>query len=145
MFADLTHQPGSYALILHLGQEYRGRVGALGLVVFPAGWYIYCGSAQGGIMGRVGRHLRPHRRHWHIDALLEEARVVAVWSAVGEKRRECAWAEALEHLPGARRPVRGFGSSDCGCAGHLVFLPQEPPANLLAAVWPEAHETILSQ
>ena len=31
-------------------------------------------------------------------------------------------------LENAERPVPGFGSSDCECRSHLVYLPKRPAA-----------------
>ncbi|MBP7936454.1 MAG: DUF123 domain-containing protein [Phycisphaerae bacterium] len=46
-------------------------VGRLGLCRFPAGWYVYTGSARNGPTQRVGWHLRHDKlKHWHIDYLL---------------------------------------------------------------------------
>jgi len=45
-----------------------------GQIPFPAGWYVYTGSARNGLAQRVGRHLRHNKRkHWHIDYLLAVA------------------------------------------------------------------------
>jgi Uri superfamily endonuclease len=47
-------------------------------------------------------------------------------------RLECALAESVARLPGARR-WRRFGSSDCRCAGHLASFARPPRLDL---VWP---------
>ena len=60
--------PGTYMLVLRLPKRRRLAVGRLGDFEFPAGYYLYAGSAQGGLRGRVLRHLRADKkRHWHID------------------------------------------------------------------------------
>ncbi len=122
--------PGSYVLVLHLPAPARLAIGRLGEFEFQPGWYLYCGSAMGGLRGRVARHMRrDHRMHWHIDYLNSPgtgATVEAVWWAEGRSRRECEWAQAIGDLPGNNRPVAGFGSSDCGCESHLIYSPALP-------------------
>ena len=120
---------GSYVLVLTLASPTAITVGSLGSVRFPKGYYAYVGSAlgPGGLAARLGRHLAPvARQHWHIDALRSRARPVAVWSAVGRERRECAWAQALSALPGVLTPAPGFGSADCRCSTHLFHFDSPP-------------------
>jgi len=122
--ASLPSEPGSYLLILRLAQATTLRVGRLGVFDFPAGYYAYCGSARGpgGLAARVGRHLRGEkRRRWHIDYLLDVAEVVDVWGETGVERQECAWARRLLDA-GGKVIAPGFGSSDCRCPAHLVYL-----------------------
>lgn len=123
-------KPGTYALLLRLDRPQTIRVGALGQVEFPTGWYLYVGSARGpgGLEARLARHRRrsDKRFHWHIDYLRARASLVEAWTHVGSTRRECAWAQAAAALPAASLPVRHFGSSDCGCPTHLVYCPTRP-------------------
>lgn len=93
-------------------------VGRLGETGFRAGAYAYVGSAAGGLRGRLRRHLRAEKRtRWHIDYLLERARIERVLTCYGD-RSECAIARTLA----ARfEAVPGFGASDCRCRGHLFF------------------------
>ena len=66
--------------------------------------------------------------HWHIDYLRVEAELLgAVLLFNEEKEGECRFVQKLLHLPEACLPVPGFGASDCGCGGHLVYLPSLPP------------------
>jgi Uri superfamily endonuclease len=59
-----------------------------------------------------------------VDYLRAASSVEQVWLLPGAHRaQECALAAALAALPGVRRAPSCFGSSDCGCPGHLVFLP----------------------
>lgn len=119
---------GSYQLLLWLESPMQVAVGRLGSVAFPAGWYVYTGSARGGLAARVARHLRRRkRRRWHIDYLLAHARVAAVLCRAGDGRGECAHSRAALALPGARVVVAGFGASDCRCPAHLVLLRALPP------------------
>ncbi len=147
LITTLPDLPGSYALLMSLPRATSIDVGRLGWVDFPAGKYVYLGSARGpgGLHARLGRHLRGYRRpHWHIDALRVHARVDLAWwvaeqSCAAEEncvaeagpepilRAECRWSQALAALPGAFIPAPGFGATDCraGCPAHLVaFRPR---------------------
>jgi len=117
---------GAYQLLISLDRPVKVRIGKLGTFNFPPGLYIYTGSAMGGIEGRVSRHLSGDKKlRWHIDYLLRHARVVGVREVRTEERVECRLnREALE-VPNARVIVFGFGSSDCGCPSHLVYLGEE--------------------
>lgn len=114
---------GAYCLVLLLDGDCSLRVGAMGPVDFPAGVYVYVGSAQAGVERRISRHLRGKKRmRWHIDYLLEEAEVVATACIATERKAdECEIAKALLRSEGATVLARGFGSSDCGCDSHLIF------------------------
>ncbi len=134
---------GSYALWFTLAQPAEGHVGRLGWCVFPAGGYVYLGSAlgPGGLRGRLGRHLRPVLRpHWHIDAFRAWAALSGVSYRCAPQRLECAWVGQLL-AQGAEVAVRGFGASDCtaGCPAHLLRLPPGLPpeagARMLGAAW----------
>ena len=121
---------GTYALVLSLESEAEIAVGKLGLFAFPVGYYIYVGSARGGISQRVQRHLRgvgegsAKKLRWHIDYLLQRARVVEVWYA--ENSGECRWASAAKKMPQGQILIPGFGSSDCHCPSHLLYFPLLP-------------------
>lgn len=122
----LPSGPGGYALVIRLDEERTLRVGRLGRIEFPAGLYVYLGSALGGLAPRIRRHLRRRKkRHWHIDALTAAARPTEVWLAESETRVECAWARAALDTAGASAPAPRFGASDCRCRSHLVRLPGE--------------------
>jgi Uri superfamily endonuclease len=75
------------------------------------------GSGLGGLEARVSRHLRSEKKlHWHIDYLLQRATITGAVMAESIRRRECDIARALE---AQLECIRGFGASDCRCAGHL--------------------------
>jgi Uri superfamily endonuclease len=118
---------GTYALLLELNREATVAVGRLTTYSFPAGYYLYIGSALGGLFPRIERHIRGGKKlHWHIDYLRREARVVEVWYLVSEERLECDWYQAAADMPGASILVDGFGSSGCKCRSHLVFFKSMP-------------------
>ena len=95
------------------------KVGVLGILDFPQGFYAYCGSAMGGLAARINRHLRREKKiRWHIDYLLKEGRVKRVIYAPTHEKLECQLAQRL----GADfHSFPGFGSSDCHCPSHLFF------------------------
>ena len=118
---------GTYALVMALEDQAAIAVGRLGLLAFRRGYYLYAGSARGGLDQRVGRHLRREKRlRWHVDYLLQRAEVVEVWYALGEERRECAWAAAARDMRRAQVIAPGFGSSDCRCPSHLLYYARRP-------------------
>ena len=70
-------------------------IGRLGEFHFPAGRYVYTGSARRNLDARVARHIRHDKAlHWHIDYLLTSpgVRVVGV---VRSRRTECALNHAV--------------------------------------------------
>jgi len=107
----------SYQLIIEVGRDLELEVGALGRCRFPAGTYVYTGSARRNLEARVRRHLRRDKSlRWHIDYLLlaPDVRIVEVQFS---KLPECQ----LNARNGGEIPVPGFGASDCrrGCGSHL--------------------------
>lgn len=69
----INNLPGTYALIFHCAAPFCVRIGKLGLVEGPKGYWIYVGNAfgPGGLASRLTHHLKPsHRPHWHLDYLV---------------------------------------------------------------------------
>ncbi|MDY0019194.1 MAG: GIY-YIG nuclease family protein [Anaerolineae bacterium] len=128
----LTSAPGTYALGLVTSEAQTLTIGALGPWHFPAGLYIYVGSAwgPGGLAARIGRHLHGgNHLHWHIDYLRTASRPVALWLAPGE-HLECAWAALLLKDDAGQVVVPRFGASDCTCAAHLAYLGTASPETI---------------
>ena len=99
-------------------------VGALGPLCLERGWQAYVGSARRGRDARVARHRRGAKPlRWHADYLFTPWPAGRAW-LLDTSLDECALAA---HLRGALAPTldpaAGFGSSDCGCRGHLVRAP----------------------
>ncbi|MBN2334310.1 DUF123 domain-containing protein [Candidatus Bathyarchaeota archaeon] len=114
---------GAYCLCIQVHREISVQIGALGLLAFPEGKYIYVGSALNSLTPRINRHLKTsqgkhHVTHWHIDYLLREPTVSiqAVYAVETDKKIECAIAEKVGQKG---QPVKGFGCSDCVCVSHL--------------------------
>ncbi len=117
-------------LLLRLPRAATIRVGRLGETRFRAGTYAYVGSAMGGLRGRLLRHLRlQKRRRWHVDYVLEKARVMAIVTCETEERSECAIAGSLA---GRFWAIPGFGASDCSCPGHLFRTTGRAASTIMA-------------
>ena len=116
---------GLYQLWIELSRPISIRVGRLGRFRFQPGWYVYTGSAKSNLPARVARHRRRSKtRRWHIDYLLASRHahirraITRPWRVGGE----CRWHRATARTRGATAPAPGFGSSDCRCPAHLVFI-----------------------
>jgi Uri superfamily endonuclease len=120
-------EPGSYLLVLRLDRSRAISVGKLGRFDFAPGWYVYAGSALGGLEQRLAHHLRPPRTpRWHVDYLRQVAEVCEVRRFPGRARRECDLARAVRALASATTPVARFGASDCRCPAHLIYFVNRP-------------------
>ncbi len=110
----------TYQLRIRVDQALRLAIGRLGEFDFPAGNYVYTGSARRHFEARIARHLRAEKTlRWHIDYLLAAAGV-AVTEVVRSQAEECH----LNQATAGAIPVPGFGASDCkhGCGSHLKYL-----------------------
>jgi len=118
---DLPTEGGVYALVMRVQETVSLAVGRLGLCTLPSGWLLYVGSAHNGLAARVRRHACADKRlHWHIDYVLQVARLHEVWRHVSVERLECDWARLLAAQPGLTPFNRPLGASDCACATHLL-------------------------
>lgn len=119
---------GSYQLLIHLPTSQPITIGRLGTFHFPSGYYIYTGSAMGGLDSRIARHLsKTKQKHWHVDYLLEHSAILRYAIRVSPSRMECGLNAQTLAMEGAQIPIPGFGSSDCKCVAHLVYFKDEPP------------------
>lgn len=134
--SELPAEVGSYALWLRKSMPEQIAVGRLGVFVFPAGDYLYLGSAHGsgGLRSRVERHfVRTKKNHWHIDYLRQNALVIGSFFVVTPQKMECLWSQSLVRKPGGLILFAGFGSQDCnkGCKAHLVYFSDSLDKNTL--------------
>ena len=106
---------GSYILVVFLEKDKRIKIGKLGEFLFKKGFYLYVGSAKGGIAKRVNRYFNLKRVKWHIDYLVREGKSVGVFCVRNKEEKE------LSHILRKYReePIKGFGSSDKNCFSHL--------------------------
>jgi Uri superfamily endonuclease len=114
-----------YAVHLNLIEDQKVVIGKLGGFSFQKGNYIYIGSAKRAIASRLARHKKiEKKKRWHLDYLryhCEITRIITYEDSDGE----CALAENLRKETGGIYPIRGFGSSDCKCYSHLIWVPNK--------------------
>jgi Uri superfamily endonuclease len=117
---------GSYCLCIKVKKDLCIQVGALGMINFTNGLYVYIGSALNSLIPRLARHLKTNigegkAIHWHIDYLLCQPDVEIQKIYVNERvvRLEC---EIASNVAENGRPMTGFGCSDCNCPSHLYIV-----------------------
>ena len=108
-----------------LNTNQRIQAGKLKQTEFAPGIYLYIGSARNGLSGRIARHLRKEKKiFWHIDYFLQKAKIKEIWVR-NDYFDECQILnEAKNSLKSSRFPLKKFGSSDCRCPSHLIFLSE---------------------
>lgn len=116
---------GSYIIMLHIAEALNLRVGSLGALHFPEGYYLYVGTAKRALTKRLDRHLRKNKTlNWHIDYLRPYAdRCVAI-PIRASAPLEHDLAKALRGIADGEIP--SFGSSDCNCGSHLFAFRNNP-------------------
>lgn len=113
---------GIYLLNICLKKDYVIKTGALGKIKYKKGYYFYIGSAQRNLKARIKRHLSNDKKfHWHIDYLLDNAKIVEYVILNAEKSLECSLYQSLKGDKDFEVPIKGFGSSDCKCKSHLLY------------------------
>jgi Uri superfamily endonuclease len=115
---------GIYALIVKLDCDKKITVGRLGSIDFRKGYYVYIGSALASLPGRINRHLRADKKiHWHIDYLLNEAKINEILFFKTAEKLECKFAKKMQKNLDV---IKNFGASDCSCDGHLFYSDENP-------------------
>jgi Uri superfamily endonuclease len=112
----------TYQLLIEVTRPVSANVGRLGRCDFPAGRYVYTGSATRNLEARIARHLSAEKKlHWHIDYLLTQVGV----NVVGVRRYGEIECDINRAMPGEVL-IPGFGATDCraGCGSHLKYLGQ---------------------
>jgi Uri superfamily endonuclease len=125
---------GTYQLQIFVQSGFSISVGAIGIVKFKPGKYIYTGRASKNLKQRVIRHCKKDKQiRWHIDYLTSSPDVIvqSVTIISQDPNKECEVNQAIEKLAGSVIPKNGFGSSDCrsGCKSHLVKVESFPDSN----------------
>jgi len=142
---------GLYHLALRLPAPVTTRIGALGTMTLPAGWYVYTGSGGLSLERRVARHFRKDKPlRWHIDYLTTrpDVRVVcaAIFQVKSKKEKvksfggengslsECEAHRLVGRLVDGVSVVARFGSGDCkdGCSSHLWWAGRDDVVAILA-------------
>lgn len=118
--------PGTYTLIIKLEEDTDIEVGKKGIINFRAGYYSYTGSAMNNVEARIKYHRKESKKlTWHIDYLLQHAKITNVLVKKSPKKWECRinrWIGKLEKA----ESVPNFGSSDCKCETHLYWFKKNP-------------------
>ncbi len=110
----------SYQLFFNLPSGQNIAVGKLGRFKFPAGTYVYTGSAKRNIKSRIARHISADKKlKWHIDYLLSEGGVT-IYQVKLFSKTECELNKEADGIIVVPR----FGSTDCrsNCISHLKLL-----------------------
>lgn len=116
---------GDYLLVLRLEADTAIEVGRLGAVPFPAGWYVYTGSAKKNLDQRIARHRRLRKKmHWHIDWLRQKASWEGCLPIRTADDLEHELASAVSRI--ADWTIPGFGATDCHCPSHLFGFRENP-------------------
>lgn len=116
---------GCYMVVLRVEKDQYLNIGSMGETFFREGFYIYVGSAKKNLRSRMERHRRKRKRlHWHIDYLLQSARVLTTIPVRTAEDLECELARKILALSGWSVP--GFGCSDCKCPTHLLGMSSSP-------------------
>ena len=121
---------GIYCLLIYLSSGKRISVGKLGSRLFKKGYYCYVGSALNNLSARIERHKSNEKKiKWHIDYLLEHAKVVGVETVETLERIECKVNDKVSRVGSS--VIDSFGSSDCKCKGHLHYFEERPKIGLV--------------
>jgi sugar fermentation stimulation protein A len=116
---------GSYLVVLKLNQKAKIEIGRMGKLTFPAGYYLYVGSALKGLTQRIERHRRILKnKFWHIDYLRDQTEFHAAIPIRSSEDLECEIAGAIKAI--ADWQVPRFGCSDCSCESHLFGMKGDP-------------------
>ena len=113
---DKKNQFRSYQLVLKIPEETNIKIGKLGVFTFPAGQYIYTGSAEKNMEHRIKRHLKNDKKiHWHIDYLTIHPSIEVIDVRRSEEN-ECSLNKKIR----GKIVAPGFGASDCSenCCGN---------------------------
>jgi len=120
-YSVITHQfmNGIYIVIAEMPRTMDIQIGRRRKDHFERGFYGYVGSASSGLEKRLARHLGNRKiLHWHIDYLLNIAKVRAVVYAETNQKKECLISHTLSRKLASKL---NFGCSDCNCPSHLFF------------------------
>lgn len=109
----------TYQLFIEVNEFLTLTIGKLGKFDFPAGKYVYTGSAKANLETRIARHLSKDKKlKWHIDYLLS-APGVSVTHVIRSIENECP----CNQKTAGHCLVAKFGASDCRahCISHLKY------------------------
>lgn len=120
---------GTYIIVIYLLENSQIKIGSLGEIDFPKGYYLYIGSGMGNIgsttlENRIKRHIsKPKNKKifWHIDYLLTNKKCVItrIYLIPSLNRLECIIAKEMSEI--SDDFIKDFGSTDCECPSHLYY------------------------
>jgi len=116
-------------LVTELKENSRIRIGKLGFIYFPKGYYCYVGYALGKVVNlenRISRHKNLNKNKsgklkWHIDYFLvnPKASIIDTVTINTDRKMECEISKKLQRV--ADKSINSFGSSDCNCRSHFHY------------------------
>ena len=122
MYESINLNHSLYTIYLELAENQCISVGKLGAFPFQKGVYVYVGSAKKNIKQRIERHKKTNKKfHWHFDYLRAHGTITRIIT-YDDSFKECELAENIRKREKAVIPIKGFGSSDCKCRSHLLYL-----------------------
>lgn len=114
-----------YTIYLSLENDCTIQIGKLGTFLFNKGTYIYVGSAKRQIESRINRHKKMNKKlHWHFD-YLRPFGVITKIITYENSSGECGLYREILEMTSGITPIKGFGSSDCNCISHLIYIGVE--------------------
>jgi Uri superfamily endonuclease len=120
---------GNYVLVLNAERTFKAQIGSLGEKHLERGIYLYVGSALGigstSIESRLERHRTKDKKvFWHIDYLTVRPyiKVSAAYYVESDSQMECELKKEILERLGGKVALPNFGSTDCRCGGHLIYL-----------------------
>ncbi|WP_455364539.1 GIY-YIG nuclease family protein [[Eubacterium] cellulosolvens] len=120
---------GTYIMLLRVLKDIDLKVGCLGSLHIPQGYYLYVGSAMGpwktAYESRVKRHYqKKKKRFWHIDHLTTHRDIAICFTelVIENRKIECEITVQLRKVFDGQILFKNFGSTDCRCGGHLIYL-----------------------
>ncbi|MBN1330431.1 MAG: GIY-YIG nuclease family protein [Candidatus Heimdallarchaeota archaeon] len=126
---EIKQAKGSYVLFFSNEYQINLTIGALGVLSFSPGNYIYIGSAlgPGGLVKRIERHLQKSKKiFWHIDYLTlnNSFSIKSYFEIYSEISLECIIAKIVKESFNKDNIIiyKNFGSSDCCCDSHLFHI-----------------------
>ncbi len=126
LLSDNLQDKGSYILLLKNPRKFSSKIRQLGMRNFPAGFYIYVGSALNGLSMRLQRHKRKNKKkHWHIDHIFPKRLKLHKEISFRRKDRiEEALANDFSQI--SEDEIAGFGASDSRMKSHLFYFANDP-------------------
>ncbi len=120
------HSRGCYILVIELKKSIRLTAGRLPSKLILPGTYLYVGRAKNTLAGRLKRHFEKKKKlFWHIDYFLQQTEIKEIWIK-NSYFDECQIVQSIKEIASsASFPLKKFGSTDCGCPSHLIYLPEK--------------------